>query len=146
MPGLTLPISSTRSPPAKRRGFPKRCMRAISSASSTGNVCARRASSVGVEGASTISASTSARSFALFPTALLDFSFFLGGESSEGLHTQPLERDRTATQLAHPVRSLVHLGERAIDLREQRALLTGHAEQLLLLLGSLGHIGRVPRI
>src|SRR5215472_3817824 len=54
MPGLTLPASSTRSPLAKRRGLPKRCMRAISSAANTGNACARRASSVGEKGATIV--------------------------------------------------------------------------------------------
>src|SRR5947209_4598869 len=47
MPGLTLPVSRTCAPSAKRRGIPNRCRRAISSAASTGNICARRASSVG---------------------------------------------------------------------------------------------------
>src|SRR3954466_4908307 len=47
MPGLTRPLSSTRSPLPNRRGMPNRCRRAISSAVSTGKVCARRASRVG---------------------------------------------------------------------------------------------------
>src|SRR5712691_556172 len=54
MPGLTLPVSSTCAPSAKRRGFPKPCRRAISSAASTGNICARRASRVAEGGAFTL--------------------------------------------------------------------------------------------
>src|SRR3989441_13174063 len=54
MPGFTLPVSSTCAPSAKPRGFPKRYRRAISSAASTGNICARRASRVGEGGAFTL--------------------------------------------------------------------------------------------
>src|SRR5216684_5582152 len=88
----------------------------------------------------------SARSLALFPAALLNFRFFLGDESSPRHCTQPLERDRQATLLAQPVSPFVHLAERAVDLREPRTLLICQVEQLLLLLRSLGSLGRVPHL
>src|SRR5262245_33747542 len=53
MPGVGFPVRITCSPSAKRRGRPNRAMRATSSGTSTGNICASRASRVRETGSRT---------------------------------------------------------------------------------------------
>src|SRR6266705_923325 len=109
MPGLPLPVSSTCAPSAKPRGFPKRYRRAISSAASTGNICARRASRVGEGGA--------------FTLALLPYVFLYRVRVALDLHL-PEARLLLVAQLA-VLEEAVLLGDQRFDVGENRCIFCG---------------------